>query len=119
MRVHKCSVARESQVDVPTLPEFEWDEDKRQEVLRERGVDFLDAVLIFEGRVTTEKDERRDYAEDRYGSVGVADGQCYVVVHTPRGSALRIVTAWKAGRSQQSKHQAGLARRDSSDEGAG
>ncbi len=29
--------------------EFEWDEDKRQRIWRERGIDILRAALIFEG----------------------------------------------------------------------
>jgi uncharacterized protein (DUF4415 family) len=40
--------------------DFEWDEDKRQQVIRERGVDILYAAQIFEGDVLTRIDDRKD-----------------------------------------------------------
>jgi hypothetical protein len=30
--------------------EFEWDEEKRQKILRERSLDFADAFQFFDGR---------------------------------------------------------------------
>jgi uncharacterized DUF497 family protein len=30
---------------------FEWDENKRAKTLKERGLDFRDALLIFDGRL--------------------------------------------------------------------
>jgi uncharacterized DUF497 family protein len=45
--------------------EFEWDEEKRREILARRGVDLLYAALIFEGEVLTRIDDRRDYGEER------------------------------------------------------
>lgn len=35
--------------------EFEWDEDKRISNIEERGVDFIDAALIFEGPASHNK----------------------------------------------------------------
>jgi uncharacterized DUF497 family protein len=32
--------------------DFEWDEAKRQRNIRERGLDFLDARRLFDGRPT-------------------------------------------------------------------
>nr|WP_250809482.1 BrnT family toxin [Neorhizobium tomejilense] len=45
--------------------EFEWDEVKRQQVIKERGVDFLYAAGIFEGAILTRIDDRADYGEVR------------------------------------------------------
>ena len=36
--------------------EFEWDEEKRITNVKERGVDFRDAALIFVGPVVTKED---------------------------------------------------------------
>lgn len=47
------------------MREFEWDENKRQSILRERGVDILYAALIFEGVVLSFSDERGGYGEER------------------------------------------------------
>lgn len=99
--------------------DFEWDEAKRLQVLRERSIDFIDAALIFEGFVITRRDDRHDYGEERYVSIGVADGKHFVVVHTRRGEAIRLISAWKASRSKQSECQAGVARGDQGDEGQG
>ena len=96
--------------------EFEWDEDKRQRIWRERGIDILRAALIFEGPVLTKADDRRDYGEERLISIGLVDGTCYVVVHTRRESTTRLVTAWKGGRHDRELYQARIARRTPADE---
>jgi uncharacterized DUF497 family protein len=69
--------------------EFEWDEDKRQKILRERGLDILYAALIFEGFVLTRIDNREDYGEERQISLGLVEGEPFLVVHTQRGGARR------------------------------
>jgi uncharacterized DUF497 family protein len=86
--------------------EFEWDEDKRLKVMRERGVDFADVALIFEHPVWSRADDRRDYGEKRWRSVGMVDNECYVVIHTQRAKKIRLVTAWRAGRDEEREYQA-------------
>lgn len=46
---------------------IEWDEEKREKVIKDRGVDFLYAALIFENPVFVARDDRSglDYGEDR------------------------------------------------------
>lgn len=85
--------------------QFEWDEDKRLWLLEERGIDLLDAALIFEGAVLTEIDARTDYGETRYISTGEVDGAYFVVVHTPRPPNVRLVTAWRAGKRARRRYQ--------------
>lgn len=97
--------------------DFEWDENKRQQVIAGRGVDFLDAALIFEGPVVTRPDRRRDYGEERFVSLGKVDDNYYVVVHTRRGDRTRIISAWLGGKDDQRRYQTSLARRDQEDEG--
>lgn len=84
---------------------FEWDEAKRQETLRERGVDILYAALIFEGVTFTRHDDRVDYGEARLISVGLVDDVPYVVVHTERGEITRLITAWKGGRRDYGRYK--------------
>jgi uncharacterized DUF497 family protein len=96
--------------------DFEWDENKRQQVIRQRGVDMLYAALIFEGVVLTRPDDRT-YGETRQLSLGMVDDECFVVVHTERSGRTRLITAWKGGRDEQRQYQEGLARRDPADEG--
>jgi len=96
--------------------EFEWDENKRRDVIRKRGVDMLYAALIFEGDVLTRLDDRVDYGEERLISLGTVEDECFVVVHTERNGVIRLITAWKGGRHERSYLEAGLARRDQKDE---
>jgi uncharacterized DUF497 family protein len=97
---------------------IEWDENKRQDVLRRRGIDLLDAALIFENDVITQIDDRRDYGETRFVSLGLADGECYIVVHTERNGVTRLITAWKGGKNERTRYQESFTRRDQADEGS-
>lgn len=99
--------------------EFEWDEEKRREILARRGVDLLYAALIFEGEVLTRLDNRRDYGEERWISLGLVDGEPFTVVHTGRAGAIRLITAWKGGRNDVAIYEAGLARRAQGDDRSG
>jgi uncharacterized DUF497 family protein len=58
--------------------DFEWDEDKRNEVAATRGIDFAEAALIFERPVLTWEDRRKDYREARDISIGTANGKHFV-----------------------------------------
>ena len=49
--------------------QVEWDDGKRQRLLRERGLDLLYAALIFDGPVLTWEDDRQDYGERRWISL--------------------------------------------------
>jgi uncharacterized DUF497 family protein len=62
--------------------EFEWDEEKRISNIEERGVDFRDAALIFEGPVITKEDTRENYGEQRFRSLGKVDDDYYIVAYT-------------------------------------
>jgi len=84
---------------------FEWDEDKRQATIEDRGVDFLYAALIFEENTLTRKDDREDYGETRFISLGLIDDVPYIVVHTKRGENIRLISAWKGGRKDYEKYK--------------
>lgn len=75
---------------------FEWDEQKRQSVLRERGIDFVRmAELLLGGHpVLTVPSPRGE--EDRFISIGMSEGRLFAVVWTWRGQAVRIITARRA-----------------------
>jgi uncharacterized DUF497 family protein len=97
---------------------FQFDEHKRQEIIRTRGVDLLYAALIFEQAVLTRVDDRRDYGETRLISLGMVGEDCFVVVHTERLGATRLITAWKGGRDERDIYQRHLAGADPPDAGA-
>ena len=98
--------------------QVEWDDGKRQHLLRERGLDLLYAARIFDGPVFTWEDSRQDYGERRW-TPGLVDGEAFVVVHTDRNGVTRLITAWKGGRHDLERYQAGIARRAEGDAGPG
>ena len=89
--------------------QFQWDENKRQEVLKARDVDLLYAARIFKGRVLTDIDDRRDYGEERLISLGMVGDECFFVIHTQRIKTIRLITAWKGGRDDKKRYQDSIA----------
>lgn len=69
-----------------------WDEAKRRRTLAQRGLDFADAAKVFAGKHFTRRDDRRDYGEARYTTVGWLKGLFVVVAWTPRGDGRRIIS---------------------------
>ena len=65
---------------------------KRAWTLRERGVDMKRAGEAFAGLHFTRVDDRRDYGEPRFVTVGLIDARLVVFIWTPRGSARRIIS---------------------------
>ncbi len=85
--------------------EFEWDDAKAALNLRKHGVAFEDAAHVFldPGRVVV-VDDRIDYGEDRWLTIGWAGAALLVVVHTLRGTdeeVVRIISARKANAGER------------------
>jgi uncharacterized DUF497 family protein len=89
---------------------IEWDEAKRISNIKERGVDFRDAALIFAGPVVAKEDMREDYGEQRFRALGQVDGEYYVVAYTWRGPVIRIITAWKVDEDGRQRYEEVLSR---------
>jgi len=68
------------------------DSAKRRRTLQERGLDMRRAKEIFAGLHFTRPDDRFDYGEPRFITVGWLDARLVVFVWTPRGSARRIIS---------------------------
>lgn len=90
--------------------DFEWDESKRLSNIEERGVDFRDAALIFEGPVIVKEDTRESYGEQRFRALGRVDEEYFMVVYTWRGPVLRIISAWKVGANGKKRYEEILSR---------
>jgi uncharacterized protein len=88
---------------------FEWDETKRQTVWKERQVDIVRVARIFEG-VVLEQPDPNDYGlETRVRAIGQVEGEVFVLVYTRRSGAIRLITAWKAGKNARAKYQARIS----------
>ena len=79
----------------------EFDEAKRATTLKARGLDLARAAKVFDGTTLTTQDDRRDYGEDRYITIGFLDGAMVVLVWTPRGTAYRIISMRKANERER------------------
>lgn len=69
-----------------------YDPDKRDLTLRERGLDFDDAAVVFASLHATLKDDRKDYGEPRFITAGFLKGRMVVLVWTPRGKLRRVIS---------------------------
>ncbi len=87
---------------------FEWDENKRKLNLAKHGIDFKDAQQIFDGITFTFKDDRYDYGEDRYITIGMLGGTVVVVAHTESDDVIRLISIRKATKNEQKLYYQGF-----------
>lgn len=81
-----------------------FDPTKREATLRERGLDFDAAEAAFAGEIHTFEDDRRDYGETRFITVGLLDGRMVIVGWTPRGADRHVFTMRKANDREQARY---------------
>ena len=75
---------------------FEWDEAKRQSNVEKHGLDFWDAVPVFDGRLVVSFPAKAE-TEARVLTVGkLDDGKFYTVIWTQRAEARRIISFRRA-----------------------
>ena len=72
--------------------EISFDPAKREETLRERGLDFADAAIVFGGRVKEAIDDRFDYGEVRYVTYGWMEKVAVAIVWTERAGGRRVIS---------------------------
>ena len=80
---------------------FEWDEAKRKMNIKKHGIDFIDAKEAFEGYTVTVEDDRIDYGEKRFVTLGIIKGRVVMVVHTETDDTIRIISMRKAKKNEQ------------------
>jgi uncharacterized DUF497 family protein len=78
-----------------------FDPVKRDRALAERGLDFARCADIFAGEHVTAEDDRNDYGEQRYITVGWLEQRMIVVVWTQRSGDRRIISMRKANDREQ------------------
>ena len=80
-----------------------FDPAKREKTLTERGLDFADAMTVFEGTTIEVDDTRKDYGERRIGSYGLLAGRMVVVGYTPRGAVRHVFSMRKANDREKTR----------------
>ena len=80
--------------------QYEWDENKRQKIVDERGLDIaVLAPLVISARNTIfMPDKRQDYGEDRWLAFGIVSGLRLCVCFTLRSNVVRLITIYKVNK---------------------
>ena len=81
--------------------QFTWHEAKRQTNLTTHGFDFVDAEEVFSGPTFTFEDDRFQYPEQRFVTLGLLRGVCVSLVHTETPERIHIISFRKATRHEQ------------------
>ena len=87
------------------MPEYEWDPRKAAANAAKHGVEFADAVGVFEDdRAVTIEDTSTD--EERYKTLGLDFlGRLLVVVYTYRDDQIRLISARNATAAQRDVYE--------------
>lgn len=80
-----------------------FDPIKRDKTLTDRGLDFADAEIVFEGITVEIDDLRKNYGESRVICFGLLEGRMVVVGYTPRGAVRHIFSMRKANEREQKR----------------
>ncbi len=87
---------------------FEWDENKNSKNLEKHGIDFNDAITIFDDDERIEAvDNRNNYGEERVQVIGEAKPGILLVVYTWRKSksSRRMISARTASKKERALYQ--------------
>jgi hypothetical protein len=80
-----------------------FDPKKRLRTLADRGLDFEDARLVFEGLTVEIEDLRKSYGEPRIICYGLLSGRLVVVGYTPRGATRHVFSMRKANDREKAR----------------
>ena len=75
---------------------FTWSERKRAVNVKDHGLDFVDAPRVFEGATYTFEDDRFDYGEQRFETLGLLADVPVSIVHTETQDEIRVISFRKA-----------------------
>jgi uncharacterized DUF497 family protein len=89
--------------------EFEWDSGKAEANLRKHHLSFEDAARVFldPQRIET-VDDRENYGEERWKTVGLVEPALLAVVYTVRGKdghLIRLISARKADAHERAQYR--------------
>lgn len=82
---------------------FEWDEAKRQSNIRHHGIDFVlvENERVFAGETLTLLDDRADYGETRFLTLGLLRGEVVAISHTETDEWVRLISVRKASKNEE------------------
>jgi uncharacterized protein len=88
---------------------YEWDQAKNLSNLAKHGIDFADAVAVFEDDLALTRPDPDSRGERRFLALGVDGfGRHLVVVFTERGARIRIISARLATKQERKAYETGI-----------
>lgn len=81
--------------------QFTWDDAKRKANLAKHRLDFADAELVFRGLTFTFEDDRYEYGEQRFVTIGILRDLFVVITYTERGKLTLITSMRKATKYEE------------------
>jgi uncharacterized protein len=83
---------------------FEWDEAKRRSNLRDHEIDFaaVEKEEIFGRETVTRLDDRFEYGERRFLTLGLLKGEVVAITHTETDEVVRLISVRKASKNEES-----------------
>ena len=84
--------------------EVSFDPAKRESIRATRGLDLARGEEVFAGKTLTIEDDRFDYGERRFQTLGMIDGRLVMLVWTARDSVRHLITMWKANEREQESY---------------
>lgn len=82
--------------------EYQWDSNKAEINKKKHGIDFADAVGMFEDEWVLTLKEQIINNEQRFASIGIDFlGRIIVVVYTYRNNEIRIISARNATKNER------------------
>ena len=89
--------------------QFNWDPQKAIENEKKHRLSFSIATLVFSDPLAKSAQDRIEYGEQRWQTIGQVYGVVIVVAHTltlnPDHEAIRIISARKADRSERKRYE--------------
>ena len=84
---------------------YEWDPNKAIANIEKHGIDFADAVTVFDDLNAVTIDDP-DYEEQRFITIAMdAFGRVLLVVYTWRGDIIRLISARKATKNERKQYE--------------
>lgn len=82
---------------------FEWDEAKRRGNLRDHGIDFaaVEKEKVFAGATVTLLDDRFEYGEVRFFTLGLLKGEVVAISHAETDEVVRLISVRKGSKHEE------------------
>jgi uncharacterized protein len=80
---------------------FTWDTAKYESNLIKHGFDFADAEIVFSGPTFTYEDDRFDYGEQRFMTLGLLGPIVVSIVHVEFDGEIRVISMRRGSKHEQ------------------